>query len=156
VLLSNLRHRQQRREADCLVACVAMVLAYLGIQRGYEWLSNVLETTAIGTPFFHVAKLRDALGVTIELGEQGGLATFESLLDLGLPIIVAVHSDEIDLWPHYPNHAVVVVGFSAEQVYVNNPGVADAPQEVAINTFLWAWSQRDYEYAVIRLTEESE
>ena len=38
----------------------------------------------------------------------------------------------------------------------NNPAVDDAPQAVAIDTFLWAWSRRDYEYAVIRLMEEPE
>jgi ABC-type bacteriocin/lantibiotic exporter with double-glycine peptidase domain len=158
VLLSNIEHRAQRaperREADCLVACAAMVLDYLGIRRQYGWLSRVLETTAIGTPFSHLEKLRDALGVGVELGENGTLATFEPLLDSGLPIIVAVDTDDPEQWPHYPNHAVVVVGFSTEQMYVNNPAVSEAPQEIEVETFLWAWSRRDYEYAVIRLAEE--
>jgi len=51
-----------------------MVLDYLGIRREYGWLSRVLETTAIGTPFSHLEKLKDALGVGIERGENGTLA----------------------------------------------------------------------------------
>jgi hypothetical protein len=47
VLLSNIEHRAQRapeqREADCLVACAAMVLDYLGIRRQYGWLSRVMK-----------------------------------------------------------------------------------------------------------------
>jgi hypothetical protein len=46
---------------------------------------------------------------------------------------------------------VVIVGFNEHEVYVNNPAVEDAPQTIEMNTFLWAWSRRDYEYAVIRL-----
>jgi ABC-type bacteriocin/lantibiotic exporter with double-glycine peptidase domain len=127
VLLSNIKNRQQRREADCLVACVAMVLDYLGIQRDDDWMSKVLGTTAIGTPFSNVGKLKAALGVGIEQGENGTLATFEPLLEGGLPVIVAVDTDQLDQWPYYRNHAVVVVGFSVDEVYVNNPAVGDAP-----------------------------
>lgn len=154
MLLSNLEHRRQRRETDCLVACTAMVLEYLGIRRTDAWLSKLLETTTIGTPFFNLTKLQAALGVDIELAEQGTLATFATILESGLPVIVAVDSDDAAHWPHYHHHAVVVIGFDADQVYVNNPAVADAPQAVQIETFLWAWSQREYEYAVIRLVAE--
>jgi ABC-type bacteriocin/lantibiotic exporter with double-glycine peptidase domain len=129
-----------------------MVLAYLGIQRTYEWLSRTLETTAIGTPFFHVEKLSAALGIQVELGNNTTLATFEPFLESGLPVLVAVDSDDAQYWPHYANHVVVIVGFNDDEVYVNNPAVGDAPQTIEMNTFLWAWSRRDYEYAVIRLT----
>ena len=156
MLLSNIANRSQRAEADCLVACCQMVLDYLGIQRNYEWLIKMLETTEIGTPFSNIEKLKERLGVAIERAEQGTLTTFAPYLESGLPVIVAVDADQPDLWPHYPHHAVVVVGFSADEVYVNNPAAGDAPQAVAIDTFLWAWSRRDYEYAVIRLVEEPE
>ena len=75
VLLSNIGHQQQRRESDCLIPCCQMVLAYLGILRTYDWLSKVLETTAIGTPFFHVKKLSVALSVVVELGNHALLCT---------------------------------------------------------------------------------
>jgi hypothetical protein len=68
-----------------------------------------------------------------------------------VPIIVAVDSDAPDQWTNYQNHAVVVVGFSLTEVYVNNPAVNAMPEIVDVNTFLWAWSRRDYAYAVIRL-----
>lgn len=156
MLLSNIANRPQRTEADCLVACCQMVLDYLGIQRTHEWLSKVLETTDIGTPFSNLNNLKARLGVVIERAEQGTLTTFALYIASGLPVIVAVDADQPDLWPHYAHHAVVVVGFSAAEVYVNNPAVDDTPQTVAIDTFLWAWSRRDYEYAVIRLAEEAE
>jgi ABC-type bacteriocin/lantibiotic exporter with double-glycine peptidase domain len=152
VLLSNMAHRRQRREADCLVACVAMVLDYLGVRRDDAWLSNVLGATAIGAPFSSVEKLTDILGLGVDLGENGALALFASFIDTGLPVIVAVDTDDFARWPYFSNHAVVVIGFDDDQVYVHDPALDDAPQEVEIETFLWAWSRRDYEFAVIRLT----
>ena len=128
-----------------------MVLAYLGILRTYDWLSKVLETTAIGTPFFHVKKLSVALSVVVELGNHALLAQFEPILESGLPVLATVDSDDGQYWPHYPNHVVVIVGFNNDEVYVNNPALGEAPQTIDMNTFLWAWSRRDYEYAVIRL-----
>ena len=151
MLLSNFAHRRQQLEADCLVACAAMVLEYLGITRSDEWLINVLDTTAIGTPFSNITRLIDALGVGVDCADWATLATFAPLLEDGLPIIVAVDSDDPTQWPYYSNHAVVVVGFNPDEVYVNNPAVTDAPEIVDANTFLWAWSRRGYEYAVIRL-----
>jgi ABC-type bacteriocin/lantibiotic exporter with double-glycine peptidase domain len=131
-----------------------MVLEYLGIRRDYDWLSKVLETTDVGTPFLNVERLRRVLGVSIELHDNGSLAIFAPCIEMGLPLIVAVDADNLSLWPHYHNHAVVVVGFNTDHVYINNPAAEDAPQEVNIDTFLWAWSRRDYEYAVIRLVDE--
>jgi ABC-type bacteriocin/lantibiotic exporter with double-glycine peptidase domain len=152
VLLSNITHQQQRRESDCLISCSQMVLAYLGIPCTYEWLSKTLETTAIGTPFFHVEKLGEALGVVVATGVHATLAQFEPLLESGLPVLATVDSDAAQYWPHYANHVVVIVGFNDHEVYVHNPALDKAPQIIEMNTFLWAWSRRDYEYAVIRLT----
>ncbi|MEZ4866647.1 MAG: hypothetical protein R3C14_35335 [Caldilineaceae bacterium] len=128
-----------------------MVLEYLGIYRSHEWLSRLLDSTEIGTPFSNIDRLDAALGLVIERGEWATLTAFASFLEDGLPIIVAVDSDAPDQWPYCQNHAVVVVGFTPAEIYVNNPAVNEAPEIVDVNTFLWAWSRRDYEYAVIRL-----
>jgi ABC-type bacteriocin/lantibiotic exporter with double-glycine peptidase domain len=150
VLLSNINNWRQRHEADCLVACTAMVLDYLGIRRNYDWLTKVLVTTEIGTPFPNLENLEAALGVGIELAVDGTLTTLAPILESGLPIIVAVDSDAPDLWPYYHDHAAVVIGFTTDTVFVNDPA---HPQtlEIDLKTFLLAWLNRDYEYAVIRL-----
>ncbi len=155
MLLSDIKHWPQRHEADCLVACAAMVLSYLGIQRDYRYLINLLETMAVGTPFSNLRKLRSALGVHVTIDRDSSVSTFEAVLDSGLPIIVAVDSDVSAIWPYYHHHAVVVVGYNDVAVFINNPAAGDAPQEVEMDTFLWAWSRRDYEYAIISLTEHT-
>lgn len=112
---------------------------------------RAFDTTGIGTPFSNIKRLANVLGLVVECDEWATLATFAPFLEDGLPIIVAVDSDAPDQWPYYGNHAVVIVGFNDDEVYINNPAVSAAPEVVEMNTFLWAWSRRDYEYAVIRL-----
>ena len=71
-----------------------MVLDYVGIQRDYDWLLRVLETSDIGTPFSNLEKLKSVLGVGVELGLDDTLATFARMIEAGLPVIVAVDSDQ--------------------------------------------------------------
>jgi uncharacterized protein YvpB len=47
-------------------------------------------------------------------------------------------------------HAVVVVGFAEDVVYVNDPDFAEAPQSVASGWFDDSWHYHDRWYAVIR------
>jgi ABC-type bacteriocin/lantibiotic exporter with double-glycine peptidase domain len=130
-----------------------MVLDYLGVHREYNWLARVLQTKTIGTPFHNLANLHSTLGVHVLMAVDGSLFDFDTVLDSGLPIILAVDSNVGNIWPYYENHAVVIVGFNKETVFINNPAVQEAPQEVTLKNFLWAWSRRDYQYAIISLTE---
>lgn len=57
-MLLPLRNLRQRQQADCLVACAAMVLDYLGIAPTYEWLLRLLGTAEPGTPFSNLERLR--------------------------------------------------------------------------------------------------
>lgn len=60
-------------------------------------------------------------------------------------------------WPHWHGevtyHAVVVTGIDpiAETVYLHDPFFAEAPLELALNTFLIGWEEQDRQYAVIAL-----
>jgi hypothetical protein len=65
MLLSGISNRRQPVEADCLVACVAMVLDYLAMPVNYQRLRQTLGTTEAGTPFPHVDRLR-ARGLFVE------------------------------------------------------------------------------------------
>lgn len=154
MLLNNFRHWQQQHEDDCLVACCKMVLDYLGIAKSEAWLWQRLKTGEV-TPFPNVAKLADELGLTVEVTEWGELTTFGAYIESGLPILVAVNADDPQYWPYVPNHAVVIVGFDEQFVFVNDPAHPEMPLEIGIDTFLLAWSSRNYEYAVIRLAAEA-
>lgn len=88
----------------------------------------------------------------IRADNKSMMRLFDPYIESGLPVIVAVDADTADQWPYYRDHAVVVIGFNDEYVFVNDPAQAEAPLEIDIDTFLLAWANRDYQYAVIRLT----
>lgn len=163
MLLSGLSHRQQPVEADCLVACVAMVLDYLAVPVNYPRLRRLLGTSEAGTPFHHVDRLR-VQGFFVERG-QGDTETLWSHLTTGLPVIVALRTDDLIYWikridirdeEKATDHAVVVVGLDEQTVYVNDPDFEQAPKMIELDEFLLAWLERDYEYVVIGLEEFEE
>ncbi len=78
--LLRVTHRQQQYPADCLAACAAMALQYLGQPIDYGRLIRLLRIDlTIGTPFRHLALL-DTLGVKVKL-LQGTLADLNNWLD---------------------------------------------------------------------------
>lgn len=153
MLLNNVQHWRQRYEDDCLVACAKMVLAYLGIGRDADWLGRRLTVGQV-TPFPNLKNLAGALGVTVEVDTQGRLEQFGPSIESGLPVIVAVDADAPQYWPYVRHHAVVVVGFDDQHVFVHDPAQPAGPLAVDMGTFLLAWSRRDFQYGVIRLTED--
>lgn len=55
-------------------------------------------------------------------------------------------------WQVEDAHAVVLVGLTSDTVYLNDPAFDAAPQTAPLDHFLLAWSELDYEYAVITRT----
>jgi len=54
----------------------------------------------------------------------------------------------LDYWDSSTSHVVVVVGFDDTHVYLNDPAMPEAPQEVLWDSFLAAWAEFD-EIAVV-------
>ncbi len=112
--VSNFRQQQQ---ADCLAACAAMVLAYLHIPIQYNRLLDTLKTTKIGTPF-HNLTLLASRGLYIHI-DEGNLDTLRNHLETGLPLIVAIYTQDLPYWKartdvpseeKQVDHAIVDVG----------------------------------------------
>jgi ABC-type bacteriocin/lantibiotic exporter with double-glycine peptidase domain len=153
----KLLHVRQQQPADCLVACAAMVLAYLHIPISYTRVRQILGTTAEGTPFYRLDRLQTG-GVRITRGE-GTFTLLTAYLASDLPVIVDVHTAELPYWQMRTDipqiekttaHAVVVVGIENQTVYVHDPDTEQAPHAVNIGDFELAWLSRDYRYVVIQ------
>ena len=141
-------HYEQSQDGRCLPACARMVLTYLGQDVGEDHLAHLLRTRPFGTPADNI-RLLSASGwiVTFDRGTEFDL---RRCLDQGLPCIVFVKTEALPHWQAEDAHAVVLVGLSGETAYVNDPAFESAPQAVPLEHFLLAWSEFDYEYAVIR------
>lgn len=147
--LLKVNHQQQQRSSDCLAACAAMALNYLGVQVQYNRLLRLLRVRDAGASFFNLRAL-EPLGVSVLLAE-GDMDQLDTHLADGYPVIASV--DTVDL-PHWNNestfHAVVVVGNDVGMIALHDPAFADAPKIVERISFESAWLRREYVYAAIQ------
>ena len=149
MILLPVSHRRQNQQADCLAACAAMVVDYLQVAITYPRLLRLLRVDVIGTPFRNLRHL-ESLGLTVRIAE-GSLLVLREHLERGLPVIVAVDTAQLPYWQEATDHAIVVVGMDDQQVYVNDPDIATAPQVISLAEFELAWLEKDYLYADVRL-----
>ncbi len=144
-------HWKQRRQADCLVACTAMVLDYLQVPVRYERLLQVLRTMPIGTLFRNLHHLESAYGLSVTI-DYGSPEQLQAYLDTGLPVIVSLNTQMLSYWDYQEMiHAVVVIGIEGETIYLNDPAFPEAPQVIALAEFNLAWYEEKNLYGVIGL-----
>jgi len=140
-------HQKQSQRADCLAACAAMVLDYIGRPCSYRRLLSLLNIGPIGAPSSNILRLR-RLDVSVT-HDAGSLEELESQIIQGRPCIVFLDTSELPYWSEATFHAVVVVGMDDEYVYVNDPAFDKAPQIATWGDFDLAWIEQGYNYAVV-------
>ena len=144
----KLKHLRQREAYSCVPACVRMLLQYYGDGRTEEDLCVLLGCMPYGTSAEGVARV-SGLGYEVELR----YSTFEelkALIDAGQPVMVFVRTGGLDYWSEDCPHAVVVVGYDEDSVYIDDPYFEDAPQRTRFKTFRVAWWRTRNRLAVIR------
>lgn len=148
LVILPVQHVRQRAGGECVAACAAMVLGYMGIEVDYDRLKDLLRVNWFGTPFFRLREL-EQLGITV-VYKQGLLRELHEHLLENRPCIAFVHTSELPYWSLSTDHAVVVVGVDDKQVYLNDPEFPDAPIPVSIGDFDLAWLERDELYATFK------
>lgn len=134
-------HFEQSQHGYCLPACVQMVLAHQNRQMSEQALVEILGTQPFGTPISSVNKLK-ALHCQVTF-RSFSAAELKSCLQQGLPVIARVWTGMLTYWAEITFHVVVVVGYDEEQVFLNDPAFATAPQVVLWDGFLAAWAEYD-------------
>ncbi len=141
-------HQRQRHRSDCLAACAAMVLNYLGRPVRYSQLMRLLTVTPdLGAPASNIKRL-SSLNVSIKYG-PGTMDDLVEHVAQGVPCITFVHTVHLSYWSEAVRHAVIVVGMDEQQVYLNDPFFDTTPQSVSRLEFELAWDEMDNTCAVI-------
>ena len=140
-------HREQAQASDCLAACAAMVLGYLGQPVSYTQLLSLLGIGPVGAPRRNITRL-SRFGLKVTYGEST-LPIVEARLQAGQPVIAFVDTGELSYWTVASNHAVVVVGMEGDVVLVNDPAFPSAPQRVERGEFELAWLNADNACAIV-------
>lgn len=142
-------HLRQSDEGYCLPACARMVLSYLELERDEADLSQILGTKRYGTPSFAIEQLSDP---DIEvIYQEWSVAELLSMLDAGHPVIVFVRTVFLDYYQEDFAHALVIVGADPDKHFqVQDPAQPSGPMEVSWDGLLAAWSEFDYQGAVLK------
>src|SRR5205814_641735 len=109
--------------SDCLAACAAMVLDYLGVSTKYAELLNLLRITPQGANLKNLRYLQ-SLGVKVLIG-RGELENLQESLKRRVPPIAFVKTEQLSYWGEANNHAIVIIGIEGNQMFVNDPAFAD-------------------------------
>ncbi len=140
-------HHRQHHNADCLASCAAMVLEYQKVAISYGKLLKLLKVQPYGTAGQNLKYLQ-SLGVQV-IYREGSLAELKSQLQMGIPWIVLVRTEDLSYWSYSTDHALVVVGFNDQAIYVNDPIFEKSPLAIPITEFELAWMAFDYRYGAI-------
>ena len=146
-ILLPIPHQQQRQDADCLAACAAMVLMHLGHKVDYSRLLKLLRVKPFGTSGQNL-KYLESLDVQV-IYREGSLDELRTYLLDGVPCIALVRTTELSYWTYSTDHALVVVGFDEQVIYVNDPAFVRHPISVPVTQFELAWLDFDYRYGVV-------
>lgn len=142
-------HWTQAHRADCVSACVKIVLDYIGKPINYDRLLRLLQVMPeVGTPARNVLNLTQ-LGLDV-FYQRGTLDEVRRHLFDNKPCITFVDTGELPYWDESTAHAVVVIGIDDDSIYVNDPAFESAPQIISHGDFLLAWLGADEYYAVIQ------
>lgn len=146
----NVLHYPQKADGYCLAACVQMVLAYQGLERPQDDLAHELRLKPlVGVSASNLARLRSPL-LEIQYGKGGTLEDIETYLAAATPVIALVQAGEMPHWRgHRSQHAIVIVGDDAENVYILDPAADAKAIGISKAEFLLAWDEMDNRYAVI-------
>jgi ABC-type bacteriocin/lantibiotic exporter with double-glycine peptidase domain len=150
-MLLPVPHRRQVHCADCLSACGAMILDYLGHPLSYGRLLDLLAVTPdLGAPASNILRIAAALSIEVEY-RTGTLDDLSVNIDHGIPCIVFVQTIQLSYWSEDARHAVVMVGMDDRRIYLNDPFFNPAPQAVSRLEFQLAWDEMDNTYAILAL-----
>lgn len=147
-VLLPVSHIQQQSPGDCLAACAAMALSYLGRSIRYNHLVRLLRIKRpYGTSFSNIRELeKQQINV---LYKEGTLPELYKHLCNGTPCIVSVQTGELPYWDMHSLHVVLLVGMDPEHVYLNDPEFANAPIRIPTGEFDLAWFAQEERYAVL-------
>lgn len=129
-------------------ACVRMVLAYLGLERSENDVSQILGAQPFGTPSFAVRRL-EAWGLDVVYREWT-IPQVLSALDAERPIILFVRTGFLDHWQQDVAHAIAVVGAEErQQFWLHDPALSSGPTVASWNGVLAAWAEFGYRGAIV-------
>ena len=147
--LLPVKHIPQIIDVGCLAACAQMVLQYLGVDISQTGLNHLFDLTPLGVPLSRMERL-EKFDIQVTIHRQGDLDDLLTALNDNHPTILFVRTGELPYWGEDVQHALVLVGYEGEQVFLNDPAFPNAPQKVLMTELMLAWDEFDSPYALLK------
>lgn len=125
-----------------------MVLEFYGIRIDPRRVWHALGVTEFGAPPTRLPELA-RLGLSVQYEFARDEEPILTAMRLGKPPICLVTTGALSYWSQNVQHAVVVVAQDEFGFLVNDPAYADQRRWVSFDAFMLAWSDMDYQYALI-------
>ena len=143
-------HYMQEEETSCYPASCRMVLSFIGIEQSEAALRRILRIEERGTPIDNIDYLESEENLKV-IKDNLTLGELKQYLDQGVPVIVSLWTEYLPYWNKNSAHAVVVVGYEEDGLWVNDPKHPDAPKKIMEKAFMEAWDLFEY-FGVVILT----
>jgi hypothetical protein len=127
-----------------------MMLEFAGFHVAYNRLLRLLGTSDYGTPHSRIKRLSRIHANVLVTHKKGEIQDIISYLENGVPVAIFVYTGELPYWSRGTGHAVVVVGYSGDDFYLNDPAYSDAPHRATYGDVALAWEAYNYSLAVIQ------
>jgi predicted double-glycine peptidase len=133
---------------SCGTAAVLSVLAYYGMEIGYEDITKAIKATKEdGADHRNIIKFLKEKGLEVELYKGMLLSDLQSFIDEGTPVIVVIQAWAKD-GRNYENewdsgHYAVVVGYDDANVYLMDPSTLGNYAYIPIDEFSKRWHDQD-------------
>ena len=146
--LLTIKHRPQEVSAGCLAACAQMALDYINVSVAQRRLNRLFEYTSMGVPWPRIERLAQ-LGVQVTL-QEGEETELRKAIARNLPPIIFVRTGELTTyWNADLQHAVLMIGYDATSVFLNDPAFPTAPQQASWGELMLALIPYDFMFALI-------
>ena len=141
-------HFQQTRDGTCLPACVRMIFAVYGDERGENALSKLLGTGEFGTPVRNITRIGQ-FGYQVAYGSLSVNELYEHVA-AGRYVIAFVLAEFLS-WAEFSGlHAVAIVErIDSNMLAIHDPADPTGPRHVELNELLLAWEEFDNIAAVV-------
>ena len=152
--LNNIEHLirvplvRQPDAYTCGVAAVLSVLAYYGIEIGYDDIAkSVKATPADGVDHRNLIKFLKEKGLSVELHKGMLLSDLQSFIDKGIPVILVIQA-----WGKDPSkyesvwdtgHYVVAIGYDEYNVYFMDPATLGNYTYIPRDELAKRWHDQD-------------
>ena len=82
--------------------------------------------------------------------DWGYMGLLEQFIDNGFPVIANVNTSDLPYWNQAANHALLVTGYDATRIYVNDPALDRGQVPIVRHRFELSWLENDYVFGVLQ------